>query len=121
MDLGQGRRGVDVGPSAIRYANLSATLEDLGYAVADLENLLRFSAGILEDFVGVEGPLTNALVPVVGPADREPVRVSHLDLLVAKVERWPPVLVEACEPETGHARRPGCTATATHRRRAPTA
>ena len=36
MDLGQDRRGVDVGPSAIRYASLSATLEDLGYAVADL-------------------------------------------------------------------------------------
>ena len=39
MDLGQDRRGVDVGPSAIRYANLSAVLEDLGYAVADLGNV----------------------------------------------------------------------------------
>ncbi len=39
MDLGQDRRGVDVGPSAIRYANLSAALEDLGYAVADLGNV----------------------------------------------------------------------------------
>ena len=39
MDLGQDRRGVDVGPSAIRYANLSATLEDLGYTVADLGNV----------------------------------------------------------------------------------
>ena len=39
MDLGQDRRGVDVGPSAIRYANLSTTLEDLGYTVADLGNV----------------------------------------------------------------------------------
>ena len=39
MDLGQDRRGVDVGPSAIRYANLSAALEDLGYTVADLGNV----------------------------------------------------------------------------------
>ena len=32
MDLGQGRRGVDMGPSAIRYARLQAVLEELGYA-----------------------------------------------------------------------------------------
>lgn len=31
MDLGQSRRGVDMGPSAIRYAGLSKRLEDLGY------------------------------------------------------------------------------------------
>ena len=39
MDLGQDRRGVDVGPSAIRYANLSTALEDLGYVVTDLGNV----------------------------------------------------------------------------------
>lgn len=38
-DLGQGRRGVDMGPSAIRYANLSAKLESLGYQVKDLGNI----------------------------------------------------------------------------------
>jgi len=36
MDLGQNRRGVDMGPSAIRYARLNATFEDLGYLVTDL-------------------------------------------------------------------------------------
>jgi arginase len=36
MDLGQNRRGVDMGPSAIRYARLNATFEDLGYPVTDL-------------------------------------------------------------------------------------
>jgi arginase len=38
MDLGQDRRGVDMGPSAIRYARLEASLEDLGYRVTDLGN-----------------------------------------------------------------------------------
>jgi len=35
MDLGQGRRGVDMGPSAIRYAGLDQCLRDLGYKVTD--------------------------------------------------------------------------------------
>ncbi|HEX2729094.1 MAG TPA: arginase [Rubrobacteraceae bacterium] len=38
MDLGQGRRGVDMGPSAIRYARLEASLGDLGYNVTDFGN-----------------------------------------------------------------------------------
>lgn len=39
MDLGQNRRGVDMGPFALRYAGLEARLEELGYRVADLGNL----------------------------------------------------------------------------------
>ena len=39
MDLGAGRRGVDMGPSAIRVANLGARLRDLGYEVEDLGNV----------------------------------------------------------------------------------
>ncbi len=39
MDLGAGRRGVDMGPSAIRYANLKERLEISGYDVIDLGNL----------------------------------------------------------------------------------
>jgi arginase len=38
MDLGQDRRGVDMGPSAIRYARLQGALEELGYPVTDLGN-----------------------------------------------------------------------------------
>ena len=38
MDLGQDRRGVDMGPSAIRYARLEASLADLGHRVTDLGN-----------------------------------------------------------------------------------
>ena len=39
IDLGQSNRGVDLGPGAIRYAGLSASLEKLGYEVRDLGNL----------------------------------------------------------------------------------
>jgi arginase len=38
MDLGQDRRGVDMGPSAIRYARLEDALTELGYGVTDLGN-----------------------------------------------------------------------------------
>jgi len=36
MDLGADRRGVDMGPSAIRYANLAEKLRSLGHEVSDL-------------------------------------------------------------------------------------
>jgi arginase len=39
LDLGQGRRGVDMGPSAMRVANLNARVASLGYAVEDLGNV----------------------------------------------------------------------------------
>jgi len=35
LDLGQGRRGVDMGPSAIRYAGLDLRVRELGRDVAD--------------------------------------------------------------------------------------
>jgi arginase len=39
LDLGAGRRGVDMGPSALRLAGLNAKLESLGYQVEDLGNV----------------------------------------------------------------------------------
>ncbi|HEX4747760.1 MAG TPA: arginase [Gaiellaceae bacterium] len=39
LDLGQGRRGVDMGPSAIRYAGLEERLVGLGYDVRDEGNV----------------------------------------------------------------------------------
>src|SRR2546429_451623 len=35
LDLGQSRRGVDMGPSAVRVAGLEARLEALGHVVED--------------------------------------------------------------------------------------
>src|ERR1700736_1733266 len=39
MDLGQSRRGVDMGPSALRSAGLQAALKKLGLTVEDIGNL----------------------------------------------------------------------------------
>jgi arginase len=39
LDLGAGRRGVDMGPSAIRYAGLASRLDELGYEYVDLGNV----------------------------------------------------------------------------------
>ena len=39
LDLGQGRRGVDMGPSAMRYAGLEERLTTLGYQVRDHGNV----------------------------------------------------------------------------------
>ncbi len=40
LDLGQGRRGVDMGPSAIRYAGLDARIAELGRTVEDWGNVV---------------------------------------------------------------------------------
>src|SRR5712672_3719427 len=39
LDLGQSRRGVDMGPSAVRVAGLEARLEALGHVVEDGGNI----------------------------------------------------------------------------------
>jgi arginase len=39
LDLGQSRRGVDMGPSAMRVAGLEARLEELGHVVEDAGNV----------------------------------------------------------------------------------
>jgi len=39
LDLGAGRRGVDMGPSAVRVASLGSRLAELGYRVEDLGNV----------------------------------------------------------------------------------
>jgi arginase len=40
LDLGAGRRGVDMGPSAIRYAGLDSRIRQLGRDVLDLGNVI---------------------------------------------------------------------------------
>ena len=39
IDLGADRRGVDMGPSAIRYAQLHQKLKELGYTIEDKGNI----------------------------------------------------------------------------------
>jgi arginase len=59
MDLGQRRRGVDMGPSAIRYAGLNSRLERLGRIVRDSGNI---SAPVVEqiDRTEADGLMHNA-------------------------------------------------------------
>jgi arginase len=40
MDLGADHRGVDMGPSALRIASIQPKLENLGYTVSDLGNII---------------------------------------------------------------------------------
>ena len=44
MDLGAGRRGVDMGASALRNAHLAGTLRDLGHTVTDLDWYVVYAA-----------------------------------------------------------------------------
>ena len=83
VDLGAGRRGVDMGPSAIRVADLEARLEALGHKVLDIGDLdvmipetqkvgegkLRYKAPILaacDDLrKAVHGSLKKGRLPLV--------------------------------------------------------
>jgi len=56
MDLGQSRRGVDMGPSALRYAGLNDRLRRLGY--------------LIEDHGNIETPVRDTLPPEGGLAFR---------------------------------------------------
>jgi arginase len=40
MDLGASRRGVDMGPSALRVAGLQAHIKHLGHTVEDIGNII---------------------------------------------------------------------------------
>ena len=65
MDLGQQRRGVDMGPSALRYAGLQARLQRLGYDVHDGGNI---------DVAAPEEATGEEALKVIGDA---PVRHLH--------------------------------------------
>jgi arginase len=49
LDLGQGRRGVDMGPSAIRYAGLVGRLSELGVGVRDLGTVAEDPIEVLDE------------------------------------------------------------------------
>lgn len=57
MDLGAGRRGVDMGPSALRLARLEAVLRELGHTIVDLGNVEVPVAEALPAGVSVSGQL----------------------------------------------------------------
>lgn len=61
IDLGADRRGVDIGPTAIRYAGLSSQLERLGYSVRDIGNLHI----PLPESISVGNPRLKYLEPII--------------------------------------------------------
>jgi arginase len=63
LDLGAGRRGVDMGPSALRLAGLNSKLPSLGYDVEDLGNL----AAPQQESVA-SGPETAKYLPQIAKA-----------------------------------------------------
>ena len=66
LDLGQGRRGVDMGPSAIRYAGLDARLTEIGRRVEDWGNVETAVAEAAE----VGEPNARYLMPVLRTCER---------------------------------------------------
>jgi arginase len=76
MDLGGARRGVDMGPSAIRYAGLRARLAKLGYRVRDRGNVrvADRDEGVAEEYRKLE------------PATRARPRAHHVDEIVRAAE-----------------------------------
>ncbi|MEM7737707.1 MAG: arginase [Deinococcota bacterium] len=53
MDLGAGRRGVDMGPSALRLAKLADHLHEIGHTIKDLGNVAVDVPEALEDARGL--------------------------------------------------------------------
>src|SRR5574341_827988 len=87
MDLGQSRRGVDMGPSAIRYAGLQERLARLGYEVHDGGNIPVPQAEQLEEIAFHDDP-------VIGHA--------HYLPQVAQACQQVFVTMEACITERDH-------------------
>jgi arginase len=65
VDLGADRRGVDMGPSAIRYADLEAQLRAIGHTVQDFGNI----AVTVPESASVERPEMKYLEPIVEMAN----------------------------------------------------
>src|SRR5438270_271144 len=65
LDLGAGRRGVDMGPSAIRYAGLDQRIVELGRECEDWGNVETAVAEATD--VGDERAVRESLAHVAGP------------------------------------------------------
>src|SRR2546421_11576109 len=73
MDLGADRRGVDIGTSAIRYAEINERLRRLGHSVKDMGNLVipqpeiqpqgNLKLKYLDPIVGISKELSTIVTP----------------------------------------------------------
>src|SRR3954452_12179316 len=84
LDLGSGRRGVDMGPSAIRYAGLDTRLAELGRTVEDWGNV--------ESAVAEASEMGDENVRFLPQVLRTCERVAHLVKRAAQSEYLPLVL-----------------------------
>ena len=84
LDLGAGRRGVDMGPSAIRYAGLAARLRSLGLDVADLGDVVV----PVPESTDEGSPTARYLAPILAVCGR----VAELVAEAARGDRLPLVL-----------------------------
>lgn len=74
MDLGQNRRGVDMGPSAIRYAGVVERLQDIGHSVDDAGDIVIGRREIsqntklrnLEEVIAANTLLANRVHDIIG-------------------------------------------------------
>jgi arginase len=84
LDLGAGRRGVDMGPSAIRYAGIDDRLAELGYTGSDLGNVETAVAEAAEQ----EDPRTRFLTEIKRACER----IARLVAGAARQKQTPIVL-----------------------------
>ncbi|HZT28522.1 MAG TPA: arginase [Bryobacteraceae bacterium] len=80
LDLGQDRRGVDMGPSALRVANLNRRIASLGYEVEDLGNAPVEQAESLP-----AGPERAKYLPQIAATCRRLARMVELALATGRV------------------------------------
>jgi arginase len=84
IDFGAGRRGVDMGPSAIRYGGLAASLEHIGHSVHDTGNI---AVAVMESR-DEQNPKLRYLKPILetcaAVADRvaDSLALNHLPLTI---------------------------------------
>jgi arginase len=84
MDLGAGRRGVDMGPSAIRYAGLEHDLTAMGLAVTDYHNIAvpGPESGVVGDPQAKYAELIESACLALRQRVAEIARAGHLPLVL---------------------------------------
>jgi arginase len=83
IDLGQTRRGVDMGPTALRYAGLTAALTTLGYQVSDSGNIaVPIREAVPEEHRLHYLPAIRAACQTIYERVRAAVAAGHIPLLL---------------------------------------
>src|SRR2546427_11891569 len=84
VDLGAGRRGVDMGPSAIRIADLEPRLEQLGHKVqgfGDLDVMIPETQKVGEGKLRCKAPILAFCEVLRGAVDKS-LEKNHLPLVL---------------------------------------